>query len=471
MTVLRIALKTLGVLLLIPLIPVLIWWVYNRVDEAPTRQARHWFAPLAHDIADAQNAWLFMLGLGAAPNDDPIKLGRKRLDAYEVRTAQPGMPGASADELALKDDPQPFQDMLPGGEKFEARCDPAVADCLVWASEHAAQLDAIAQANALRQQRYQLLLDMPRLDELSTPSPDEPTPAIGADSALYRALTLRELADPRRRANGLQRLVRSTAFWRQVDEQGQGFWMKRSAERAGEYSLRAFDAVLDRTTLRDLSRLDTAAAVVLRERSAAQQDWEGAVRRHELRFYWVIRNSVHSGIIDARRYCSSNCLQNWLMAQATAQQATFNLSAEFADGILDMHQASARNLADAQTRVSTLWEANIPLVDSAWEVLRRMKYNFAGKTLVLISLPALPEAFLQHDREALRRMIAIKLEALKQNIDPARMAQFLAAQPTSLRNPFDGQPFAWDASASEIRYVPKWKDFKRPSVAYKPAAG
>ena len=70
--------RVLLVLLLLALSPFLVWWIVNRIDESPSPEAQRFAAPPSRSVADVDNAWLYLAGLGAPESEDPRVLGRRR---------------------------------------------------------------------------------------------------------------------------------------------------------------------------------------------------------------------------------------------------------------------------------------------------------------------------------------------------------------------------------------------------------
>jgi hypothetical protein len=469
MRFLRGLIKTLVVLLLVVLIPILVWWIPNRIDEKPTLMAQQWLQLPKHTVPDADNAWLYMQGLGAAENDDPVALGRRRVDAYEAREKLVQRPPMSAEQAALDKDALPFQFNVEDKAKTGLDCAVTDRDCIAWALRQSAELAKLEQTNSVRLQRLEKLIGMTGFEEVSTPSSEQPIPAIVPDGQLFRDLILRDLSDVTRRGDALSRLMRAIAFYRLVDEQAQSLEMKGAAERWLTTYASLLDSARDHFRAGSLDpAFDDAMASVLQAPTVAQRDFELPLRRRAIGLMHELSKTI-LGPIDTLRYCKSTpkntCLTQWLMAQAYEPQATANLLTRFLDVEWDMYKADPRDLPDVQKRFGTLWEENSTLSDSMKQNLHAMAYNFTGKVLVLIAWPGMSEIFLRHDREARRRMFLIKTAALKQGVLAQDMPAFLATQPDALRNPYTGEPFAWNAAFSEMHFEPKSKSWQREDLA------
>ncbi|MEO8673282.1 MAG: hypothetical protein ABI411_18355, partial [Tahibacter sp.] len=456
----RFAWKSLLVLLVIVLVPLLGLWIFNRIDESSTRSAERWFAPTPHTLPDAENAWLYMLGFGAAENEDPIAFGRRRLDAYEARITQHGPHPASAEEEALKADPLAFQSKDAKGNTVEF-CDPDTTDCLSWAKTEVTALGDLERANALLLARYDTLLGMIRVDDLATPSLDDTFPDTNKEANLYRSLILRDLSNPATRANALQRMARVIAFWRHMEEPAQGLIMKAIADRTQERYLRILDALIHQSGESGLNALHEVIDVALRAPTPAQREWEPVLHREALQFGLTLDRSVFTNPIDAARYCEKDCLKQWLIAQFYTRQATRNLYARLWDAVLVVHNGEPKDMSAANARVSEIVESAMPLTASAKQTLRRMAYNATGEILTVIALPAYAEYINnQHDTEALRRMLLLKIAALKEHVSAQKMPEFLAQRGDTLSNPYTGEPFEWDTAKHEIHFDAKSKKWK-----------
>jgi hypothetical protein len=467
--ILRFAFKTIMVLLAMVLIPVFAWWIYNRIDEAPTQEAIRWFAPLPHGVADADNAWLYLMGLGAAADTDPIAFGRQRVDAYEARERERGMQPASAAEQALKKDPVPFQSADVDGNKLTFICDLEQPGCLRWARESAKNLEKLEQLNALRLARYRKLLQLQSFEEVSTPSEGNLNPDIGNDNALYRALILRDLNEPTRRGDAFERLAALSDFWRRVGAQAQGMVMKQIAARMLLGAARVVDGFVDEYGVGAIDAAHDSIATVLRASSVAQHDLELPLRRDALGFKRML-DKIMLGPIDTLRFCHPvngvSCLKEWLIAQAYAPQATLNERASLFQGELERYRADARDYDAAGQRWGELMERHM-FLGKAHESARALAYNMTGKTLAYISVGAAVWSGQLYDTDGVQRLVSAKLAALSQHIPPAALPNWLAALPDASSNPY-GDGFHLDPALREIYFEPHSPRWNKPtlSVAY-----
>jgi hypothetical protein len=215
-------LKVLGILMLIPLLPALAFLVWNAIDESPSPAALRYAAAVDQPVvADADNAWLVMAGLGAPPGDDPVALARRRVAAYAARAALRPTPAADSAEQALFVDPVPA--ILPDAARdgIDAFCAARNQDCVQWARTHRSALLRLQRSNALRLRRFEALLQLPAWQVLypAEINVDHPDMSVMDLHANLIAVELAEQGEPSRRSNApaaLANLASSVEFWQRV---------------------------------------------------------------------------------------------------------------------------------------------------------------------------------------------------------------------------------------------------------------
>ncbi|HUG98601.1 MAG TPA: hypothetical protein VMQ83_05465, partial [Gammaproteobacteria bacterium] len=327
----RLLLRVLAVLLLIPAVPAVAWWVYNRIDEPPSAEARKLERP-GRAVPDADNAWLYLLGIGAPEGVDPVLYGRQRVDSYEAWMLE-ARPGADAPEFRAED-AIPEVDPDTGIDGVDALCPARDTDCLHWAAEHEHVLERLRKANALRLQRSERLLAMPDWHAVTTPSMQEPYPDAGVLALRANLLALdlhRTLArDPDRTATALERLADEVDFCRRVRAHPQDAITTLVAARRVETAQRIAASALDRLPRRTHARTEAALDRVLSP-LPAPADWSETIRRE----YQIFAQGMSVGVpgpMGALGQCfdgtaEKGCLKTFLLNSAYARQATLNLHA------------------------------------------------------------------------------------------------------------------------------------------------
>ena len=181
--------RVLGWILFVLCLPPLAWLAWNRIDEAPNADAQRWGNPPVREVADAHNAWLYLLGIGAAEGDDPVAFGRRRVDAYVARARRDPM--AAADPL--EDDrnaPVPYVGTVEGIDGIAQLCPRRGTNCIDWAAAHRPALERLADANRLRLQRLDSAIALPQWKEAPLLSGDFPTPSVQLVAAKLNLLAL-----------------------------------------------------------------------------------------------------------------------------------------------------------------------------------------------------------------------------------------------------------------------------------------
>ncbi|MBK8286781.1 MAG: hypothetical protein IPK97_19025 [Ahniella sp.] len=208
-------------------LPVLVWFIANRFDESPTQEALDYAAESPRQVADADNAWLLLAGIGAAAGEDPLVFGRRRVDRVVARSHESPMPPPDAAEVALFVDPVPKVGPDIEIDGVGELCPSRDVDCIAWARENTGMLERLRAANSLRLTRWQTALTLPDWQALYPPLLDGPVqdPSV---ATLYLNLLALELSQtlPFMPPNGvviestepttLEKLAQTVVFWRRV---------------------------------------------------------------------------------------------------------------------------------------------------------------------------------------------------------------------------------------------------------------
>lgn len=451
-------------LLLIVLTPPLLWLAWNWNDEAPNAAALELSKPLAHGVADADNAWLLLVGMGAAEGEDPIALGRRRVDAFNANGILATMPPASSGDAV------PLAPRLPQDTTPES-CPWRIVNCLDWAQTHAPTLQRLREANALRLSRVARLQTLPQWDNVYRMAIDTPFAEI-RDLHLYYDLTALDASnaiasgDAAALAAATQRMADTVRFFHRVQGRSQDLITVMVSVTAISRQYTLLDALLDRLDAGQIAALQPTLAAIV-EAPAAAVDWSETLRRE----YQVVLHTTDDetlNIVTDYRRCRErgrdNCLSRSIAGLGFKPQATRNRMAENYLGILHAMQQPAPQLKAAMARAADEARERNPFADGFSGMLRASVYNPIGKVLAAMGPPDFNYAERVHDAEALRRSLVIKIQALQRGLAPADIAAFLATQPPQLANPWTGQPLDWDPRQREIGFVPVSTHFQRQRV-------
>jgi hypothetical protein len=402
-------------------LPVVIWWLVNRIDEAPTAQAARLSQPFVNTLADVDNAWLYLLGMDAPEDISPVALGRTRLDAYEKWANSRPRPRRDdrVDELF-----RPHVRVIrPEVEQFgvDPWCPLREADCIDWVASQGQMLFRLTEPNLLLLNRYLAAMDMPQMEELA--SPHLAAPVIDFEIATFhRNLLAQDMNSPDLGPRAVERLGQAAGFWRRVFRQARSLQLRLHASYQLEMSRRLFDQAMDRDWFDARAFTPETLAALLDPPTAEERDWS-VQSRHDFQRFDRTMHGDALGSLAAWRRCrrddQEGCAQSWLYGQAYAHQATLNMHARINLWVLDALHAQPDELEFVQARGSDIWNDINPMPDSVTGMMKAMAYNFTGRTLAAISFPSLDFVRREHDREELRRMLAIKYDTLRSGSNAA----------------------------------------------------
>lgn len=143
-------------------------------DEAPTPQVQSWLAK-AQELVQPSRAYLFLLGLDAAPRTSPLALGESRLQAYQRGLAVPVTPA---------------QLPLPQGPAY---CLIESAGCFERLLQRREQLPAVLAEQTALLGRYRYFLSLSDFQSSAMPGPDEPRLPLQYLTRAQQVLSLQAL--------------------------------------------------------------------------------------------------------------------------------------------------------------------------------------------------------------------------------------------------------------------------------------
>lgn len=448
-------------LLVVVTLPVL-WLVANWNDEAPSAAAIELSRPPAHGVADADNAWLYLLGIGAAEGEDPVALGRRQVDAFHARLNQG--PAAAARRLAAEapEDALPLQRPRSPQDSTSEYCPHRIVDCLDWSQAHAQTLLRLRTANAVRLQRVPALFALPQWDNVAanaehTPYPDTGDVSLYFDLLAYDAALALDSGDEAKVADVLERMANAVSFLRRVQSRSQDWLSLMLSVALVSRQHRQLSSMLDRFEPGQIDAVQPAIAAIL-QAPATPVDWNESVRREYQYFVNVgvdlLTRTLTRDLPGCMDRGEPRCLGRRIVGVSYQPQATSNLAAENFRDWLAALSADARDFKLAHAQAQERVRQRTATFDGIGSSLRTVAHNPFGRILVAASLPNL-DGTPVHDAEALRRSVLLKAEALRRGLEPDEIPAFLAAQPAALRNPWTGEPLSWDAHRRSVSFVPE----------------
>jgi len=459
---------------LILLTPVVSFVAYNRFDEAPSELALKFENMPMRPVSDADNAWLAMVGLGAADDVDPIAWGRQKVDAFNAtpmqsvaNSSEPAIESSQPEDahVTIWPDPKPPID--------DRHCPKRDVDCLQWALDRATRLRGFQQANAVLLTRLDALMQLPEWQARYQQRVDTPMLDWGILAAQLDLLAL-DLAEAQASASevdvdaSLQKLAGSVEFWQRVRAQPQDLFTVLFSGALIERAYWIANAWLDRAGQEQITRHGLLLDRVLKPASGPVQ-WQRAVADQ----YLLFRNGMADldpGLGTVLWRCvtdsaSEGCLESLTTSASFAPQATFNLQAINCEQILRVLEASPRDHEEVAADAGRIMQEMFPNFEDIGALLSQMSYNYTGRILAAISIPAFDWSKREHDREALRRMIVLKRMALESGVPAESLVSVISLQDSTLGNPLTGNPFDWDATSRVLYFEPSAKqDWKRERV-------
>jgi hypothetical protein len=423
-----------------------------RIDEAPSGAAQSVSARPARTVPDADNAWLYLTGLGAAEGIDPVTGGRAHVDAY--------LAGASRETLDAQAVPEVKPD--PDRDGFTTLCRPSLGNCSAWALQHRAALLRLVDANRLRLTRLDKATALMQWQE--PPLSNENFPPVPATTIRlqFAALALQagDGGDPV--ALG-QELARHAALWRRASEQSDWLISKMIAVSFLADSQRLLVETYARAAPEQRRELDAAVDAALAAPSAAAASLD-LYAYDVTQMGAVVARAMYPGLPAAFRYCwygdepkpasllvdvhTSTCNERLVDNLTFLPQATTNRYAPFADAARTLLAAAPAEEADARRR----YDERIGALRADLKTSPRLlpARNDSGERFVQLSLDQ-PDPMLNYrrrlnDYELLRRVLAVRVAALRADVDETAMDAFLGALPAALRHPYPDKAIRWDGT-------------------------
>lgn len=444
--------RRLAILLAILLAPVIAIVIYNRIDEAPSALALQ-YGQTGSSVADENNAWLALVGIGAAADQAPLDWARQWVAAQNEGAAVP---------------PVPLPQRAPDIELYgiAEHCPHRMVRCLEWSEWNSHGIEKLASANSLRLERYERVLKLTGWQDLLEPRLDSPTPEGFQTARLYidvQALALLraiESDDAVALNSAFGRIYAHARFWSNVAGQADSMIAAMVAAAQINQAQRLGAELADRLRADQLAGIDgTLNALLAIDPTAI--DWQGAMGGEHRLFANTLDDSI--GFWAA---LSKGQISEALMGLFYAPQATRNLHAHLTHLISLYLAAPLPQREAAQEPLARFSESLMPPLSEAARIPGYFSHNAVGKILIAIAVPAWKNyGDRVWDYEAIRRASALKLRAISNDVDPDEMLAFIGTQP--LVDPWTQQPFDWNPLRREVGFEPR-SDHGRNTIAAVP---
>jgi hypothetical protein len=395
-------------------------------------------------VRDEDNGFIYMMGFPVGPDDDPMAMGFRRVDW--LRESE-GDTSLDLNRDPLGDPPDYRADRDPAIREYLEACAPRGTGCDDTLEAASKVFEGSEGADDWLLARYRTLLNREGWRELISIDLGSPIPsyAIVMDGQKLLLLHARIRAGKRDAAGVKEVLSDDLRFWRQVLESSDILISKMIASAA---ILRHFK--VGATILASLPPENVAAALPM-EWQAPITDSERSMERCIAGEWQFMSNVIRDAATrdSAAEFVTDHSISSrvfWSLTEPMFQpQDTINVyTKHYARAAQLLEGVPFADFEHATDRVTELSRtaANESLPPSSL-------YNFLGRMITGIGAADFGSyARRVGDLEGVRRaaLAAIGLHAAKVTPDaiPAALAD------SELRNPYDGEPFAWDATDGAV---------------------
>jgi hypothetical protein len=419
----------------------------NRSDRPESAAARALDVSLLQlpAVPDADNGFVYLLGLGAGPDSDPVALGLQRVAwSHAVTKDSDNVPGSFPTA-----DSAPVLSYPPDMAAIRNQCQAVDRACAALLEKRAGAIDAWLAAQAFALERYQTMLTRPQWRETTAfdvrlPSPDYGVAIDGQHLQMLQAWRLAGKGD----ARGVKALLDAdTAFWRMTMASADSMLAKTVAAVAlkrqfqwGNLALRRLPAARAGEALPDQWRAELSPL----ERSllrACAGEYQAVVTT--TRFF---RSDVSRVSDDTPGEISMYDVATALLMPTFQRQDYKNRYAALATAVASSLDVPYRAYPGA------LLQARRMVARSADGAFEHALYNWPGNALFASGSPDHTGFGTRAaDVEGARRL-ALLAAALRQGgVVAEQVRERLGA--TALREPYEGRPFLWDPATGSIVFV------------------
>jgi hypothetical protein len=387
-------------------------------------------------VADEDNGYVYLLGIAAPDDRNPLDVGRARAAWLREATAAAAR-NAAADPFP---DARRWSANRPAEtQSFLEACDSGIAQCAVAFRNSSAIVEAWTAAEPSLLPRYRELLarrawreDVP--GEVAFALPTYAYAADGQRLLLLSAYALAEAGDAAAVADLLESDLR---FWRKVTESTDLLITKMVATNALARHFEWGNLVL--------RRLAASEA-----RPAVPEDWRAPLRAAERSMVrvmtgeWIYVSATLRSQFDSLHTPNTahDSVDAYLGRALFLPQDTSNRFAEYYWQLAELFDEPLERYEDALARAEDL-AARTTANAFSWST-----YNLGGAVVLANAADFTSYARRVNDIEGVRRAALAAATLRAEGVAAAQVATALEA--SDLRRPYDGTAFAWDAQEQSI---------------------
>lgn len=416
----------------------------NRRDVEPSAAALR-LADRFRDrpqVRDEDNGFVYAMGFEARLGESPLQLGAKRIGWLRQSAGKTKL-DLAADPLRKGPDPRP--ERHPALTAYFEACGPGGSGCDDAFDAARRQFDDWRDPEAELLERYRTLLGFAGWHEFVSGEPAAPMPAYGRVMNGQRLLMLhaRLRAASGDAAGARELLEEDLRFWRGVLASSDLLISKMIAAAAvRQHFMLGADVLRELPPERVLEALPEIWLTAISDTERSMQRVvtgdcmyaSGVIRQVDpaLAGTWVVEDTGAGRSLV------------WLSAPLFQPQDTINLYAEFCSRALEL--LSDVPLADVEVTAKRATEL-VNTWSREWRSPRSL-YNILGRMIVGYGPDFGSYVRRLGDIEGVRRAALAAVSLHEGRVTRDDIPSALAA--SQLRNPYDGEPFAWDASDDAI---------------------
>ena len=417
----------------------------NLVDEAPTPAALELSQPVRATLPPTQNSYLGIVGFEAPEREDPIATGERIVAGHALGAAADPSGRQRAGDLRAAFSARFSSDRVRFVRTIDAVCEGPVGHCLDDAMQHREQVLAMVDANPILVSRYTALRRLAGYANVAQPDIYQWLLVPDSFHATTRLLLVRAALDAQsaRADVAIAFLVDDIAFWRRVLASGGPLYdtLLASGTIGTDAALLSEIIALPGIEIAPYADKLRRALQPLR---AADYDFADTYRRE-----FASRRAARRDPANLRHVADDEVLDavpHWIAPLFYRTQATLNRRARIFEGLTTLARGGprgfARNREQFRALVRQLGEPDLDWI-----------YNPLGKLVVASEgdpIDALGRLF---DQAVYLDLVRAQLEIALRKVPDAEVAAFLARDST-LRNPYDEQPFGWDGASRTLSFEP-----------------
>ena len=404
-------------------------WIW---DEELDPMVRVWLSASIKRAPSADNGYVLLMGLFAAPDDSPTEVGAQRAKRYAL--AMSSRESGRSPEF----DDYPADQRLEIGDSLAGLCEVEHRSCLEKFVVSADSIKGLAANFGMLLERYQVLSEYPRFVTTTTPGMHEPAPPLALLMALHR-LHNAEVAiefETGSRLRALEMLAVDIKFLRRLMADNDQLMIKLAGARMLARDLHLYVEFLESPGF--VHRYLQGFTGELSDLSQQELGLSNAVRRE-----FLLMADALEGVSEGGEFGLQEQTPDWLTRCLYKPNATLNR-------IFVSYTALGALSRKSAAEFSKQWQERVTSPPAS---VTDYFLNPIGTVLSETTDPDLRRHFaVMHDLQGLLRLTRAAQVIRFEEIAAEDVEQFLLAASPALDNPYTGSPFSWNADRNMLGF-------------------